>query len=90
MNKTKSTRTARKTNYSATRYELFSYYKEADIVIDQMIIGWYGLLTVEALAAGNMVVAYIEESLKEQLFPDCPIKIADLNSLESKIGRAHV
>lgn len=72
----------RKTNYSASRYELFSYYNEADIVIDQMIIGWYGLLSVEALVAGKYVVSYVEESLKEELFPECPIKMADVNTLE--------
>ncbi len=72
----------RKTNYSASRYELFSYYKEADIVIDQMIIGWYGLLSIEALVAGKYVISYVDESLKKELFPECPIKIADVNTLE--------
>ena len=36
--------------YSVTRYQLFKLYQEADIVIDQLIIGWYGLQSVEALA----------------------------------------
>jgi hypothetical protein len=72
----------RRTNYSASRYELFSHYNEADIVIDQMIIGWYGLLSVEVLVAGKYVVSYVEESLKEELFPECPIKMADVNTLE--------
>lgn len=75
--------TDRKTNYSTSRYQLFGYYKEADIVIDQMIIGWYGLLSVEALAVGKYVVSYIEDSLKKELFPDCPIKIANVNTLEA-------
>lgn len=72
----------RKTNYSASRYELFSFYNEADIVIDQLIIGWYGLLSVEALAVGKYVISYVDESLRNELFPECPIKIADVNTLE--------
>jgi hypothetical protein len=76
----------RKTNYSASRYELFSYYKEADIVVDQMIIGWYGLLSVEALVAGKHVVSYVDESLKKELFPECPIRIADVNTLEEVLN----
>jgi hypothetical protein len=75
----------RSTNYSATRYELFQYYKEADIIIDQMIIGWYGLLSVEALATGKQVISYIDEALKPFLFPNCPIRQADVNTLEKII-----
>ncbi|MBS1634827.1 MAG: hypothetical protein JST26_02820 [Bacteroidetes bacterium] len=75
----------RPTNYSATRYELFSHFKEADIVIDQMTIGWYGLLSVEAIAAGKQVICYIEDSLKTYLYEDCPILNADVNTLEQKL-----
>lgn len=75
----------RLTNYSATRYEMFEYFKEADIIIDQLIIGWYGLLSVEGVAAGKQVISYVDENLKPFLFPDSPILIADVNTLESTI-----
>lgn len=75
----------RKTPYSSTRYELFKHFKEADIVIDQLITGWYGLLSVEALAAGKEVVCYVDDHLKPYLFPGCPIEIADVNNLEEVI-----
>jgi hypothetical protein len=71
--------------YSVGRYELFRLYKESDIVIDQMIIGWYGLQSIEALAAGKQVISYIDEHLKPYLFPGCPIEVADINSLEKAI-----
>jgi hypothetical protein len=73
----------RPTNYPSTRYELFGLLKEADIVIDQMIVGWYGLISVEALAAEKCVICYVGEKLKPYLFKDCPIQIADINTLEN-------
>jgi hypothetical protein len=75
----------RSTPYSSTRYELFKHFKEADIVIDQLITGWYGLLSVEALAAGNEVICYVDEHLKPNLFPSCPIEIANVNNLEEVV-----
>jgi len=76
---------SRSTPYPSTRYELFKYFKEADIVIDQLITGWYGLLSVEALAAGKEVICYVDEHLKPNLFPGCPIEIANVNNLEEVI-----
>lgn len=73
--------------YSVSRYDLFRLYKESDIIIDQMIIGWYGLQSIEALAAEKQVICYIDEHLKPFLFQDCPIQTADVNSLESTIMR---
>ncbi len=40
-------------------------YKEADLVIDQLLIGWYGGFAVEVMALGKPVICYIrEEDLK--------------------------
>ena len=71
--------------YSVSRYELYKLYKEADIIIDQMLIGWYGLQSVEAVAAGKPIVCFIEEHLKKYLFPGCPIIIADKNNFEARL-----
>jgi hypothetical protein len=72
--------------YTASRYELFKLYKEADIVIDQMVTGWYGLLSVEALAAGKEVICYVDKKLQRYLFPGCPIHLADINELEQTLN----
>jgi hypothetical protein len=40
---------------------------EADIVIDQIVIGWYGVLAVEAMALGKAVVAYIRDDLVHEV-----------------------
>lgn len=72
--------------YTVSRYELFQLYQEADIVIDQMVIGWYGLQSIEALLSDCQVICYIEDELKKHLFPNCPIISANIHELESVIS----
>lgn len=73
------------TVYTVSRYELFQLYQEADIVIDQMVIGWYGLQSVEALLADCQVICYIDEDLKKHLYPNCPIISANIHELEENL-----
>ncbi|HLG35488.1 MAG TPA: hypothetical protein VI757_11460 [Bacteroidia bacterium] len=75
----------RNTTYSSSRYEMFQHYNEADIIIDQLITGWYGLLSLEALASGKQAICYVDEHLKKYLFPKCPINIATVNNLENVV-----
>lgn len=44
-----------------TRAELRPLYESADVVVDQLLLGWYGGLAVEAMALERPVVAYIRE-----------------------------
>jgi hypothetical protein len=67
--------------YSTTRYDLLKKMNEYHIVIDQMLIGWYGLKTVEALAMGCTVICYIDTQYKPFLFPNSPVCYADIHSL---------
>ena len=41
--------------------EAFERYREADIVVDQLNSGWYGLLAIECMALGKPVVSYLHE-----------------------------
>ena len=43
--------------------EAKAVYRSADIIVDQLRIGWYGVLAVEAFALGKPVVAYIRDDL---------------------------
>jgi hypothetical protein len=61
--------------YTITKYALLDLYKQSDIVIDQILIGWYGLQSIEALLAGNKVICLVSEGLRDYLYPDCPIHI---------------
>ncbi len=45
--------------------EAIEYYKQADIVVDQLLIGWYGMLAQECMALGKPVCVYIREDLRE-------------------------
>lgn len=48
------------------------YYKKADIVIDQLLIGWYGMFAMECMAFGKPVCSYISEDM-ESYMPFNPI-----------------
>ncbi len=53
--------------------EAMKAYMEADIIIDQLLCGSYGMLSVEAMAMGKVVVAYIRDDVKQQFPADLPI-----------------
>ncbi|MDD4446172.1 MAG: glycosyltransferase family 4 protein [Methanothrix sp.] len=44
--------------------EALEYYKRADIVVDQLLIGWYGMLAQECMALGKPVCVYLREDLQ--------------------------
>jgi hypothetical protein len=46
--------------------------RNADIVIDQMVAGWYGLISVEAMALGKTTVCFLRDELYNYI-PDIPI-----------------
>jgi glycosyltransferase involved in cell wall biosynthesis len=46
--------------------EAFERYREADIVVDQLNAGWYGLFAIECMALGKPVVSYLHEEAVER------------------------
>ncbi|MCC6865831.1 MAG: glycosyltransferase [Ignavibacteria bacterium] len=46
--------------------------QNADILIDQMVAGWYGLISVESMALGKTTVCYLRKDLYNYI-PDIPI-----------------
>jgi hypothetical protein len=42
-------------------HEAFERYRAADIVVDQLNAGWYGLFAIEAMALGKPVVTFLHE-----------------------------
>lgn len=59
----------------------------ADLVFDQVLLGAYGRLAIEAMSLGKPVICYLREDLKE-LYPSwnqCPIINANISTLKSKI-----
>ena len=41
--------------------EAFDRYRNADIVVDQLNAGWYGLFAIECMALGKPVVTFLHE-----------------------------
>lgn len=47
-------------------------YSQADIVVDQLLIGWYGMFAQECMALGKPVCVYIRSDLEKHM-PFCPV-----------------
>jgi len=64
----------------------------ADIVIDQLRIGWYGGLAVEAMALGRPVIAYLDESsldaIPREMHAELPVLSATPETLPEAIEDA--
>jgi hypothetical protein len=39
--------------------------KEADLIVDQLVIGWYAMFALEGMSSGKPVVCFIREDLKK-------------------------
>ena len=56
-------------------------YQQADLIIDQILIGSHGVLAVEAMAMGKPVVCWISEYMRDKYFDDLPIIIANPDTI---------
>jgi len=69
--------------------EAFERYREADIVVDQLNAGWYGLFAIECMALGKPVVSFLhEEAVRrtEQAFGvSVPIVRASRDDLRARL-----
>ncbi|MBK7721423.1 MAG: glycosyltransferase [Austwickia sp.] len=66
-------------------------YQEADIVVDQLVMGLYGVAAVEAMAAGRVVVAFVGNTVRDRIRTatglEVPIVEADPDTLKAVIER---
>jgi glycosyltransferase involved in cell wall biosynthesis len=69
--------------------EAFERYREADIVVDQLNSGWYGLLAIECMALGKPVVGHLHEEAtrrtEEAFGMPVPIVSATKEELRARI-----
>ena len=69
--------------------EAFERYREADIVVDQLNAGWYGLFAIECMALGKPVVTFLHDEAVErterQLGTRVPIVRATKESLRARL-----
>lgn len=57
--------------------QAIKFYQEADIVVDQILCGSYGMLAVEAMSLGKPVVGYIRDDLQATFSNALPIYSAN-------------
>ncbi len=57
-------------------------YRQCDILIDQLRIGWYGVLAVEAMALGKAVIAYVRDDLLDTFDGEPPVAVANPDTVK--------
>jgi len=69
--------------------EALQIYGSGDIIVDQLLAGWYGGFAVEAMALGKPVIAYIRDEdltlIPEEMRADLPVVCASPSDLAEKI-----
>lgn len=63
-------------------------YASADIIIDQLRIGWYGVLAVEGMALGKTVISYIRDDLTSFFDGPAPLLNANPRTIVNVLRRA--
>lgn len=67
--------------------QLKNYYEKADLVIEQLRYGTYGLTALEAMALEIPVIGYIREKCKEAFNNEIPIIQANPNNILSVLRK---
>jgi glycosyltransferase involved in cell wall biosynthesis len=70
---------------------------EADVVVDQLVIGWYAMFAIEAMASGKPVICHLRSDLESlyvatdllQGFDEIPIIRADAFSLKGVMRKLY-
>ncbi|MBS4224987.1 glycosyltransferase family 4 protein [Lederbergia citrea] len=65
--------------------EVINIYKDVDIIIDQVLCGSYGLLSVESMALGKPVLAFIRPDLVSYFPADLPIVNSNPDNLYKRV-----
>jgi glycosyltransferase involved in cell wall biosynthesis len=69
--------------------EAFERYRAADIVVDQLNAGWYGIFAIEAMALGKPVVTFLHEEAvrrtEEAFGVEVPIVSATKETLRDRL-----
>jgi glycosyltransferase involved in cell wall biosynthesis len=70
--------------------EAFERYRNADVIVDQLNAGWYGVFAIEAMALGKPVVTFLHDEAvrrtEEAFGVEVPIVSATRETLASALG----
>lgn len=62
-----------------THFELKNRYLKCDIFIDQILAGWYGTASIEAMAIGRPVICFMRNDYFKEINYNCIIPIISAN-----------
>lgn len=68
--------------------QAMTIYKKADLIIDQLHAGSYGLFAIETMAMEKPVICWISDYMKENYPKDLPIIIANPDTIKDTIEYA--
>jgi hypothetical protein len=70
---------------NVSNQEARALYERADLVIDQLLAGWYGGFAVEAMALAKPVICYIRESDLDRIPPAMRAELPVVNATPDSI-----
>lgn len=65
-----------------TQDEAKIIYQNADIIVDQLIIGTYGVFALEGMALGKPVITYIMDDMINNFPEELPIQNANIDNIQ--------
>ena len=68
------------------RRQALDLLREADVFLDQFVLGGYGMAAIEAMAFGKAVVCYCSPTIKSLYPADLPIVVANQDDLADRLG----
>lgn len=60
---------------------LYEEISKSDLIVDQLIQGWYGMLPLEAMMFSKPVISYIREDVLKEIPVNCPIISANPDTI---------
>jgi glycosyltransferase involved in cell wall biosynthesis len=65
--------------------EAFERYRAADIVVDQLNAGWYGLFAIEAMALGKPVVTFLHDEAVRRTEDAFGVRVPIVNATKASL-----
>jgi glycosyltransferase involved in cell wall biosynthesis len=68
--------------------EAFERYRRADVIVDQLNAGWYGVFAIEAMALGKPVVAFLHDEAVRRTEEAFGVKVPIVNATKETLAAA--
>ena len=68
--------------------EAFERYRRADVIVDQLNAGWYGVFAIEAMALGKPVVTFLHDEAVQRTEEAFGVKVPIVNATKETLAAA--